>query len=103
MPEVSQKQALDLLTNKLEGFSDPLEVREVFHELFPQGDGLKDADAQDPRLLIEHMVRYLHSGLGIDEIVDLWGRIVPKHRNVWYNEIDDKIHYSEQAEPWYAE
>ncbi len=34
----------------------------------------------------------------MDEIVDLWRIICTKHRNVWYNEEEEQIHYNEESE-----
>jgi hypothetical protein len=42
-------------------------------------------------------------GLEIDEIMDLWGLIFPKHRNVWYDEEEEHIHYNEETEAVSAE
>ena len=32
-------------------------------------------------------------------MIDLWGLIFPRHRNVWYDEEEERIHYNEEAEP----
>jgi hypothetical protein len=36
--------------------------------------------------------------LEIDEVIDLWRLILPRHRNLWYDEEEERIHYNEEAE-----
>jgi hypothetical protein len=49
--------------------------------------------------LIERLVEHVNSGLEIDEVIDLWGLIFPRHRNVWYDdEEEERLHYNEEAE-----
>ena len=42
-------------------------------------------------------------GLEIDEVMDFCGLIFPKHRNVWYDDEDERIHYNEETEAVSAE
>jgi hypothetical protein len=103
MPVVTRDKALELLANAVQEKLDTDELLEVYNEVFPDGPYSKE-DAQNDRWpLIEQLVAHIHGGLEIDEVVDLWGLIFPRDRNVWYDEEEDRIHYNEGSEAVSAE
>ena len=94
MPVVTKEQALELLTHEVRENLGADEVLEVYNEVFP--DDPHTAEESGP--LIEQLVGHINGGLEMDEVMDLWGLIFPKHRNVWYDEEEERIHYNEEAE-----
>jgi hypothetical protein len=97
MPTVTQDQALALLTKEVERYETD-ELLEVYNELFRTRPRTLEEAKKDPSRLVAEIVAHIHSGLGIDELVHLWGLIIPRDRNVWYNEEEDTIYYNEETE-----
>jgi hypothetical protein len=48
-------------------------------------------------------VARLHSGLEVDQLIEIWNLIYPRHRRVWYDEAEQRFYYSEKSEPLYSE
>jgi hypothetical protein len=94
MPAVNKNQALELLAREVQDF-DPDELLEVHNEVFPDHPGSEEKARANPSPLAEQLIEHIHSGLEIDQIIDLWGVILPGHRNLWYDEEEEKIHYHE--------
>jgi hypothetical protein len=98
MPAVNKDQALELLTRQVEENLGTDELLEVYNEVFPD-DPCTEEDAEaDSGRLVEQLADHVNSGLEIDEIMDLWRLILPGHRNLWYDEEEEMIHYNEKAE-----
>ncbi len=103
MPVVTKEQALELLTNEVQEKFGADELLEVYNEVFPD-DPYTEAEAnENVTPLIEQLVDHINSGQEIDEVMDLWRLIFPKHRNVWYDEEAERIHYNEETEAVSAE
>ena len=98
MPTVNKEQALELLTGALQETLDTDELLEVYNEVFPDQTHTEEEAHEDSFRLVEQLVDHIDSVLEIEEIIDLWGLILPKHRNVWYDDEEEKIHYNEGAE-----
>jgi hypothetical protein len=98
MPVITKDQALELLTNEVQENLGADEVLEVYNEVFPDDPYAEKKAPEDSCPLIEHLVDHINSGLHIEEIIDLWGLIFPRHRNVWYDDEEERIHYTEEAE-----
>ncbi len=99
MPVVTREEALELLTKEVSERLGVDEVLEVYNEVFP-GDPYTEEEAHDDVWpLIEQLSDHIRSGLGLDEVIDLWGVIAPRHRNVWYDDEAETIHYDEETEP----
>jgi hypothetical protein len=103
MPVVTKEQALELLTNEVREKLPADEVLEVYNELFPDKPYTEEEAQEDVTPLIEELVDHIHREQGIDEVMELWGLIIPKHRNIWYDEEEDRIHYNEESEAVSAE
>jgi hypothetical protein len=103
MPVVSKDQAIELLTREVEENLRADELLEVYDELFPDDPYPAEEARRDVAPLIERIVGHIQGGLAVEEIVDRWGLVFPKHRNVWYDEGEGGIHYSEESEPLHAE
>jgi hypothetical protein len=103
MPVVTKEQALELLTNEVQEKLGADELLEVYNELFPDDPYTEEETHKDVTPLIEQLVDHINCGLEIDELMDLWRLIVPKHYNLWYDEVKERIHYNEETEPAAAE
>ncbi len=103
MPEVTGDQALALLTSQVRDKFATDELLEVYNEVFPKDPYTLQEANRDSAPLVERLVEYINSGLEGDEIIDLWGLIFPRHRNRWYDEEEERIHYDEEAEVLPAE
>jgi hypothetical protein len=98
MPVVTKDQALELLAHEVREKFGADEVLEVYNELFPDHPYPQEKAHEDVTPLIEQLVDYFNSGLEIDEVVDLWGLIFPRHRNIWYDEEVEGVHYNEKSD-----
>jgi hypothetical protein len=98
MPVLTKRQALELLTNEVQEKLGADELLEVYNEVFPDEPHTEEEANEDVTPLVGQLVDHVNSGLEIDEIIDLWGLIFPKHRNVWYDDEDERLHYNEEAE-----
>jgi hypothetical protein len=94
MPVVTKDKALELLSGEVQKF-DADELLEVYNEVFPDHPGSEAKAHEVPSPLAQQLIDHIHSGLEIDQIIDLWGVILPGHRNLWYDEEEEKIHYNE--------
>jgi hypothetical protein len=98
MPEATKEKALELLTNEVQEKLGADELLEVYNEIFPDDPYTEEEVHEDSWPLVGQLVDHINSGLEIDEVMDLWGLIFPKHRNVWYDDEEERIHYNEEAE-----
>jgi hypothetical protein len=98
MPVLTKDQALELLTHEVQEKFGTDELLEVYNELFPDNPYTEEEAHEDLTPLIEQLVDHAKSRLEIDEITDLWGLIFPMHRNIWYDEEEERLYYNEEAE-----
>jgi hypothetical protein len=90
MATVTREQAVELLAKQVEEHFGLEELLEVHNELFPGEPFTKDNIS-----LVERIVDHLNSGLEPEEIVEVWSVIFPRHRNVWFDEEEERFHYNE--------
>jgi hypothetical protein len=95
MTTVTREQAVDLLTKQVEEHFGVDELLEVGNELFPDEPFTEEEAHEDPTPLVELIVDHLNSGLEPEEIVDVWPLIFPQHRNIWYDEEEERFHFNE--------
>jgi hypothetical protein len=95
---VTRDQAIELLTRQVQEKLPNDELVEIYNEVFRYKPATEQEARRNSGSLAEQLVAYLNSGLGMDEIVDLWRLILPAHRNIWYNEEEEQIHYNEESE-----
>jgi hypothetical protein len=98
MPAITKDKALELLAGEVQENLGADELLEVYNEVFPDHPYTDEKAHDDPSPLIAQLVARIRSGLEIEEVLDLWGLIFPRHRNVWYDEEEERIHYNEEAE-----
>jgi len=91
MPVITKEQALELLTNEVQEKLGTDELLEVYNEVFPDNPYTAEEVKEDSWPLIEQLVDHINGGLEIDEVMDLWGLIFPKHRNVWYDDEEEPV------------
>jgi hypothetical protein len=103
MPVVTKEQALELLTREVQENLGADELLEVYNEIFPDDPYTEEEVHEDAWPLIEQLVEHINGGQEIDELMDLWGLIFTKHRNVWYDDEEERIHYNEGTEAVSAE
>jgi hypothetical protein len=87
MPALSSDQALEKLARAVEQ-ARPAELAEFYSELFPDGPLPESVVASKLALQIR-------GGREVEEIVDLWNVVFPHDHDVWYNEVDQTLHYNE--------
>ena len=102
MPVVTKEQALKLLTDEVQEKLGADELLEVYNEVFPDSPYTEEVH-EDVTPLIKPLVDHINSGLEIDVLMELWRLIFTKHRNVWYDEEEERIHYNEETEAISAE
>jgi hypothetical protein len=95
---VTKSEALDLLVQVVTKDFDADELCEIQNELFPAAPVSLGAARADPNSAIGPIIGYIRSGLEVDEIVDLWELLLPRHQ-VWYDEEEDRFHYTDQPHP----
>lgn len=98
MPAVNEDRALELLTNAVREKFGADELLEIYNEVFPGDPYTEEAAHEDVTPMIERLVDHVNSGLDISQVIDLWRLIFTRHRNVWYDEEEERIHYNEGAE-----
>lgn len=89
MPTLSTGEAAERLAKSVENAGSTTLV-EIHAELFPESPAAAAPSAAE-------LARHVRSGLAAEELVDLWNVVFPADRNVWYDEVDAKIHYNEEA------
>ncbi len=98
MPVITKEQALKLLTSEVKDELGADELLEVYNEVFPNDPHTTEGVEEDSTPLSEQLVEHINGGREIDEVMDLWGLIFPKHRNVWYDDSEERLHYNEEPE-----
>ena len=89
MPAISVSEAVERLAKCVEK-AKPTALAEIYAELFPE-----EPVAAPPTAL--GLAQHIRNGLKAEEIVDLWNVVFPVHRNVWYDEEENAIHYNEEV------
>lgn len=98
MPTIAKQDAIKQLTQAVE-VATPDDLVEIYNELFPQHPSTEEEAAKDSRALVNVIVEHIDDGLEIQEILDLWNVIYPRHRSVWFDEEENRVHYDENNEP----
>ena len=98
MPVVTKDEAVELLIHAVQERLGADELLEVYREAFPDNACTEEGAQEDVTPLVEELVDHVNGGLKIEEVVDLWGLIFPRHRNVWYDDEEERLHYNEEAE-----
>jgi hypothetical protein len=97
MATITKRQAVDRLTEAVKE-APPDDLVEIHNELFPEKPTTEDEAKEGPFALVEKIVAHIDNGLEVEEILDLWHVIFPKHRRVWFDEDEGLLHYAENIE-----
>ena len=89
MPALTKNQAVEQLAVVVETVK-PSTLAEVYAELFPETPSSPPPSAKD-------VAQHIRNSLEAEEIVDVWNVVFPSHRNVWYDEEENQIHYNEEV------
>ena len=96
MPVITNEQALELPTNEVQEKLGAHELLEVYNEVFPDDPYIAEEVEKDSCPLLERLVDHINGGPETDEVMGLWGWIFPKHRTVWYDDEEERIHHNEE-------
>ena len=97
MATITKGQAVDRLTEAVKT-AHPDDLAEIHNELFPEKPTTEEEAKADPSALVKEIVAHIDRGLEVEEILDLWHVIFPKHRGVWFDEDECLLHYAEKTE-----
>jgi len=97
MPALTKDHVIELLTNAVEEDLHADDLLQVHNELFPNGPVNENEVHDDVAPATESIVSYINSDLAVEDLLDLWNLIYPKHRHVWYDEQAEKFHYNEET------
>jgi hypothetical protein len=97
MPVLTRDKVIELLTKAVEEDLHADDLMQIHNELFPDDPVTEKevCDAVTPAR--ENILSYLTSDLAVEDLLDLWKLIYPKHRRVWYDEQAEKFHYYEKS------
>jgi len=70
---------------------------EAYNELFPEEPLSQDEAYEDVIPVVERIVNHINRGLEVEELLDLWNVVFPKHRNVAYDEETEAISFEESV------
>lgn len=99
MPVVTRDQVIELLTKAVEEDLHADDLLQVHNELFPDDPVTEEEVYDDVTPATETILSYINSDLAVEDLLDLWNLIYPKHRHVWYDEQAEKFHYTEESSP----
>jgi hypothetical protein len=98
MATTTKQHAVDLLTEAIKT-AYPDDLVEIHNELFPERPTTEDEAKAHPSILIKKIIAHIDKGLEVQEILDLWNVIFPRHRSVRFDEDEGLIHYDEKTQP----
>ena len=97
MATILKQQAIERVTQAVRE-ARPDDLAEIYNELFPEKPTSEGEANRDSAALVQKVLAHIDNGLEVQEILDLWNVIYPRHREVWYDEDEGLIHYDEEIE-----
>jgi len=94
MATIAKERAVHLLSTAVQKANANYLV-EIYNEVFPQNPTTEQEAVQKAARLVGQVIDHINKGLEVEEILDLWHVVFPKHRRVWFDEEEDRIHYDE--------
>jgi len=98
MPALKRNQVIDLLTRAVKQDLNADDLLQVHKELFLD-NSLNQEEFYDDDARTAEILEYINGDLAVEDLIDLWNLIYPKHRHVWYDEQAEKFHYNEESSP----
>jgi hypothetical protein len=103
MPVLTRDQVIEFLTKVVEEDLHTDDLLQVHNELFPDDPVTEEEVYEDVIPVTERVVDYINSDLPVEDLLDLWNLIYPKHRHVWYDDQAERFHYNEESSPLRAD
>src|SRR4051794_4148073 len=103
MPALTIDQAVETMSRAVRETFPADEVLEIYNEVFPSHPHPWEDLANGVEPLIQELVAYFKSGLSTSMIAELWSLLFTTHLDVYYNEEDDRLYYTEEAEATWTE
>jgi hypothetical protein len=98
MTGMTRDEAVERMLKGIEGL-DANDLVEVYNELFPRTPVKhKDINGDGARLL-GPILDYIHRGLELDEIMDLWPVVFSGVRSLYWDEVDEKFYPNPELQP----
>ncbi len=97
MATIRKQDAVDRLTQAVKA-AHADDLVEFYNELFPEEPTTEERASVNPPVIVNRIFAHIANGLEVEEILDLWNVVFPKHRGVWFDEDEGLIHYDEQIE-----
>jgi len=98
MTTITKQEAIDRLIRSMQAATSD-DLVEIHNELFPE-DPVKEDQVQCKQpAMIGKILAHVRAGLEIEEILDLWNVIFPADREVWFDDVENVIHFDERFEP----
>lgn len=101
MPVITVDEAVKHLSNEVQNNLSAMDLVDIHNEWFAKDHFSVEAVRADPAPVKAKLIACLNSAVE-EELVALWGLIVPTDRHVWYNELELTINYNEDIESWLA-
>ena len=99
MPVLTRNQVIELLTTAVEDELHADDLLQVHNELFPDDPSSQEEVNEDVAPVTKKIVNYINSDLAVEDLLDLWNLIYPRHRHVWYDDQAETFHYNEESAP----
>ncbi|MCI0739691.1 MAG: hypothetical protein L0Y72_11645 [Gemmataceae bacterium] len=103
MPMITRDQVIEFLTKAVEEDLHADDLLQVHNELFPDNPVTEAEVYDDVTPATENILDYINGDLAVEDLLDLWNLIYPRHRHVWYDEQAEKFHYNEESSPLRAD
>jgi hypothetical protein len=97
MPAIRKCEAVEKLAQAVDAASCE-DLVDIYAELFPDRERLHPIDTGKRR---PEIADYVRTKMAPEEMVDLWNVVFPSHRNVYYDEVEESLCYTQEV-PWYT-
>lgn len=98
MSTINKSQAVEILAEAVRSAA-PEDLVEIYYELFPGMTAAEETETASSLNMAEKVLQHFSAGLEVEEILDLWNVVFPSHRNVWFDEFEEQLHYDEESTP----
>jgi hypothetical protein len=106
VPEIPIEQAVERLVKAVEEQLPADEIQEIYDDWFRGEDAVverTDASPEANKRRVEQLVAHIRGDRYAEEIVELWELVFTTHRDVWYNEEDEVLHFCDDPAVYLTE
>lgn len=100
MATMTKGQAVDRLTHAIKK-GNSYDLVEIYNELFPEKPTTEDEAIADPSGILNKVIAHIELGLEDQEVLDLLHVVFPLYREVWFDEEEGLVHYTEKLDRVY--